>query len=300
MEKMTELLTIFTPTYNRANLLPRLYESLKKQSSKNFIWMVIDDGSTDDTEKLVNGWIDECKDFRIEYYKKENGGLQSGYVKAIEHLNTDLAMCIDSDDRATSNAVELIEKAWAEIDHEKYAGFYGLDCYENGDILGGYFEKEDQILDLIDFAIGKRKRTQSDRALVIRSNLYKQANPAKRYPGERTMNATYLHLQISERFKFVLLNKPLIEVEYQADGLSSGKKRHYISAPNTFADWRLYMLGLPGGTVWFYFRNAIHYVSSCIFAKRKIINASCPKKMVVVLSIPLGLLLNMYLRLSVR
>ena len=293
---MNKLLTICTPTYNRADLLNNLYDSLKKQTSYNFIWMVIDDGSTDDTEQVVSRWIEECNEFKIEYYKKENGGLQSGYVEAIKHLETELAMCIDSDDCATPNAVELVEKAWANCDSKKYAGLFGLDCYENGKILGGYFPDEQKEVNLIDLCIGKQVREEPDRALVIRSDLYKAANPAKRYPGERTMNATYLHLQISEKYDFYILNAPLISVNYQADGLTKSKRNHYKSAPNTFADWRLYMLSLKDASVKFYFRHAVHYVSSCMFAKRKIFVKGCNHKGLVFIALPFGLALNIYLR----
>lgn len=293
---MKELLTIFTPTFNRANLLPNLYRSLSNQTSNNFIWMVIDDGSTDNTEEVVNEWINKCSDFKIEYYKKENGGLQSGYVEAIKHLSTELAMCIDSDDCAMPNTVELVERAWKKCDHDKYAGLFGLDCYSDGTILGGFFSKNQETVDLISLAVGREKRTPPDRALVIRSELYRKAKPAKRYPGERTMNATYLHLQIAENYLFVVLNEPLIQVEYQEDGLSGTKKKHYLSAPNTYADWRLYLLSLAGAPISFYIRNAIHYVSSCIFAKRKIFVKECCHKWIVFFALPFGLALFLYLK----
>lgn len=260
--------------------------------------MIIDDGSTDNTEKEVSEWINECKSFQIVYYKKENGGLQSGYVEAIKHLETELAMCIDSDDQAMPNTVELVEKAWAECDHQKYAGLFGLDCFADGTILGGRFDVNRKTVNLIPLSLGKEKRTPPDRALVIRSELYRQAKPAKRYPGERTMNASYLHLQIAEDYLFVILNEPLIQVEYQADGLTKTKKKHYVTAPNTYADWRLYMLSLKGGSFAFYFRNAIHYVSSCIFAKRNVFCDECHHKGIVFLSLPFGLMLNKYLKLK--
>mgnify|MGYP002620966711 CR=1 FL=1 len=293
---MKKLLTIFTPTYNRADLLNNLYDSLKKQTSFNFIWMVIDDGSTDNTKEVVDTWKRECKDFEIEYYKKENGGLQSGYVEAIKHLETELAMCIDSDDYATPNAVELIENAWGICDHDKYAGLFGLDCYASGKILGGYFSDEQKQVNLIDLCVGKQIRDEADRALVIRSDLYKEAKPAKRYPGERTMNATYLHLQISEKYDFAILNAPLIVVNYQPDGLTKGKHNHYKNSPNSFADWRMYMFTLEDAPFKFYFRHAIHYVSSCMFAKRKIFVKECQHKGIVFLALPFGLALNIYLR----
>ena len=293
---MAPLLTIFTPTYNREKLLSNLYKSLKSQTSFNFTWMIIDDGSTDNTKNTVSEWIKECNDFQIEYYKKENGGLQSGYVEAIKHLKTELAMCIDSDDQAMPNTVELVEKTWAECDHQKYAGLFGLDCFADGTMLGGSFDSDRKTIDLIPLSLGKEKRTPPDRALVIRSDLYRNTKPAKRYRGERTMNATYIHLQIAEKYQFVILNKPLIQVEYQTDGLTKTKKKHYVTAPNTYADWRLYMLSLKGGSLAFYFRNAIHYVSSCIFANRKLFCKECHHKVIVFFALPFGFVLNKYLK----
>ena len=76
-------LTIFTPSYNRAHTLPRLYESLKRQTSNDFSWMVIDDGSTDNTEDIVSDWKNQDNNFDIIYIKKENGGLHTGYNCAL-------------------------------------------------------------------------------------------------------------------------------------------------------------------------------------------------------------------------
>lgn len=89
---MTDL-TIFTPTYNRVDLLSRCYESMKRQTSKNFVWMVIDDGSTDNTVDVVNEWVRESSDFIIEYYYKENEGLYTAYNEAIKHIKTKLCVC---------------------------------------------------------------------------------------------------------------------------------------------------------------------------------------------------------------
>ena len=92
------LVTVFTPTFNRRDLLKRCYQELQKQTSKNFKWLIVDDGSTDSTKEYVDEWIEQEKEFSISYYYKENGGLHTAYNTAIEHLDTELAVCIDSDD----------------------------------------------------------------------------------------------------------------------------------------------------------------------------------------------------------
>lgn len=297
---MRQLLTIFTPTYNRKHLLPRLYDSLKRQSSKNFIWMIIDDGSTDNTECMVREWIEDCKDFSIVYYKKTNGGLQTGYVEAIKHLETELAMCIDSDDRALPNTVELVEQKWNECKKNDLAGIYGYDCYESGEIIGEPFELSIKQVDLVALDTGRMKRKVYDRALVVRTDLYKKTVPSKVYENERTLNATTLHLQIARNYKFAMLHEPLILVEYQSDGMTTGMVKQYFTSKYTCLDYRVFMLNLPGGTVKFYFRHAIHYVNSCFITKSWIFNKNCPHKMIVFMALPFGIILHLYLRTKVK
>ena len=91
-------LTVFTPAYNRAHTLPRTYESLVKQDCKNFIWLIVDDGSTDQTEALVRKWQTENSGFEIRYIYKPNGGMHTAHNTAYENIDTELNICIDSDD----------------------------------------------------------------------------------------------------------------------------------------------------------------------------------------------------------
>ena len=91
------MITVFTPTYNRAHLLPNLYQSLLQQKAENFEWLVVDDGSTDGTEELVNQWIEEAA-FTIRYFKKENGGKHTAINKGVQLAEGDLFFIIDSDD----------------------------------------------------------------------------------------------------------------------------------------------------------------------------------------------------------
>ncbi len=76
-------LTIFTPAYNRAHTLPRTLDSLKRQQNKNFIWLIIDDGSTDNTKELVDKWLKDDYGFEIVYIYKENGGMHTAHNVAV-------------------------------------------------------------------------------------------------------------------------------------------------------------------------------------------------------------------------
>ena len=108
-DKMQNKLTIFTPTYNRMELLKNLYSSLKNQTNKNFIWFIVDDGSTDNTKQLVNELKNEAV-LNISYVKKENGGKNTAMDYAHSNCETEFIACVDSDDYLTENAVEEIYK----------------------------------------------------------------------------------------------------------------------------------------------------------------------------------------------
>ena len=135
-------LTVFTPTYNRAHTLARTYKSLCNQTCNDFEWLVIDDGSVDNTEELVKGWIVEGR-ISIRYIKKENGGLHTGYTMAIANMETELNVCIDSDDFMPDNGVEIIVTTWKnECRGKNLAGIIGLDYLLDGTPNGGMFANE--------------------------------------------------------------------------------------------------------------------------------------------------------------
>ena len=104
----TQKLTVFTPAYNRAHTLPRTYESLCRQSCKDFVWLIVDDGSSDGTHALVEEWQTRDNGFPIRYIYKENGGMHTAHNVAYDNITTELNTCIDSDDALAEGAVEVI------------------------------------------------------------------------------------------------------------------------------------------------------------------------------------------------
>ena len=100
------MISIITPTYNRADLLPRVFDSLQKQTSKDFEWLIIDDGSSDNTDEVVNTFT--TTDFNIYYYKKENGGKHTALNYGISRAKGDYILIVDTDDYLTENAIEFI------------------------------------------------------------------------------------------------------------------------------------------------------------------------------------------------
>ena len=135
-------ITVFTPAYNRAHTLPRTYESLCQQNCKDFIWLIVDDGSIDNTVELIKEWQIKDNGFEIRYIYKENGGMHTAHNVAYENIDTELNVCIDSDDRLAENAVKKILEKWNEVKDLGYAGLIGLDADLDGNLIGKGFSYE--------------------------------------------------------------------------------------------------------------------------------------------------------------
>ena len=291
-------LTVFTPTYNRAYCLHKGYEALCRQASKDFKWIIIDDGSTDNTKELVDGWLKKDNGFEIQYVYKENGGMYTGYNTAIALADTELTVCIDSDDYMPDDAVEKVLSHWEKHRNEGYAGIIGLDCFESGEILGDKFPDQKSI-NLIDLYVGRYKLSNRDRKIFVRTDLYKSVAPMKVFPGEKDFNPHIMHLQISEKYDFLVMNEPLCVVEYQADGMTNTVFKQYLRSPRSFRETRLYEMRIPKAPVKFVLKKTIHYASSCIVSGEPCISAS-PRKLLTVLMYPFGVLLTLYLKAKMK
>lgn len=293
-----EILTVFTPSYNRINLLKRGYDALKKQTNKDFIWMIIDDGSTDNTKEIVQQWVVQEKEFKIEYFYKENGGLYTTYNYAIEKSNTELMVCIDSDDFMPDDAVEKIINCWNKYGSDKYAGIVGLDFDLNGCVIGDYLPDQ-KTINLIDLLIGKYNIVNGDRTNVIRTEVYKMYAPLIGFEGEKNFNPHYIHLCISKKYDFLVLNENLRYVEYQDEGMSNSIFKQYKNSPKSFKKTRKLYLSFNQAPFKFKIKNSIHYVSSCILSKEYTEIFKNPLGLVyVLLSIIPGIMLTILVKLK--
>lgn len=291
------LLTIFTPTYNRAHTLVRTYESLCRQTCRDFEWLVIDDGSTDGTKALVKSWqnvskIKECG-FVIHYIFKENGGLYTGYNTAYANIETELSLCIDSDDYFTDDAVEKIINCWINRDSDDYCGLVGLDFNtETKQPLGGFFPNG------LTKAFFRNLKHRGDSRFVVRTSLIKQFAPMDGFPGEKDFNPHYMQMQVMDLYPVLLLNENLCWHEYQIgkDSMSEAIFKQYVRSPRSFAKQRLLEMDLKRSTMKDRFRCAVHYVSSCIIAKDKFWLKNAKRKVLVLFAAPLGLILSVYIK----
>lgn len=285
-------LTVFTSTYNRANTLPRTYESLRRQSDKDFEWLIVDDGSTDHTEELVNEWIQESNQLVIRYIKKKNEGFHTGYNTAISNMDSVLAVCIDSDDYMPDDAVEKIHNCWLERGNDDYGGIIGLDYSINGTVIGGKIPEGIDCINLIKLAQNKYDIAKGDKKIVVRVDLYKSVAPMMVFKGEKFFNPHYMHLLISKGYDFIALNECLCIVDYQNNGMGSNMFRQYKNSPNSFLEIRKLHFSFEDETLKRQFRNGIHFVSSALLSHRfreEFIQS--PKKALLISCFPFGAIL---------
>lgn len=288
-----KLLTVFTPTYNRMYCLPQAYKALKRQTCKNFNWLIVDDGSTDNTRELVAEWQAEKNDFEIRYVYKENGGLYSGYTTAFQYIDTELCVCVDSDDYLTDNAVELIYNCWQTRGSNHIAGILGLDCTPDGKVIGDPLPDQETI-NLIDIYIGKYRFVNGDRKDIVRTELYRQYMTFEAVSGEKDYNPHFLHLAISRDYDFLILNEKVCVVNYQPGGMSTTIFKQYLRSPRSFRLMRQAELNLPGPPL-FLAKKTIHYISSCILSGEPCLSGT-PHKLLAMMLYPVGVAFTGYVK----
>ena len=290
-----KLLTIFTPAYNRAHTIGRTYQSLLNHTCKDFLWLIVDDGSTDGTKKLVEGWIRENK-IPISYIYQENQGMHGAHNTAYKNITTELNTCIDSDDWMPHDAVEKIINAWKEHRHENYAGIIGLDQTADGKLIGTNFPENLKETTLQGFY---EAGGQGDKKLVYRTDIIKQYPEYPLFKGERYVGLAYKYMLIDQDWKLITLNEPLVTVEYQLEGSSFSMYRQYWNNPKGFAFFRKTEM-ICTKSLKRQFIVCAHYVSSSIISKNWGFIKESPKKMMTIIATPLGLGLYLFIRRKVK
>ncbi len=279
-------LTIFTPAYNRAHLLTRLYESLCKQTCQDFCWLVVDDGSSDNTRELVQSWIEENL-IPIRYEYKTNGGMHTAHNLAYRLIDTEINTCIDSDDYMPINAVEKIVTFWKKHGSEQVNGIIGLDADTNGNIIGSRFPDDKKTMTLTDFYHFGGK---GDKKLIYRTDVMKSLPEYPVFEGEKYVGLVYKYMLADLQRSMLLLNEVLVHVDYQPDGSSGTMWKQYGRHPQGFAFLRRETMKHHP-----YFKErlkaAIHHISSCMFIKTNPLTDS-PCRLLTTFSLPFGLILH--------
>ena len=200
--------TIFTPTFNRAHTLQRVYTSLARQTYRDFEWLVMDDGSTDNTSQLIETWKGESN-FPIRSYKQENMGKHVAFNRGVEHAEGELLLVLDSDDECVPHALEQLKHHWDTIDPQLRAGFIGVTVLcadQNGKLVGDLFPKD--VMDSDPLELRYRYKVKGEKWGFQRTDVL------RRYPFPENLKQTYvpediIWNKIARKYKTRFVNEQL-------------------------------------------------------------------------------------------
>lgn len=225
-------ITILTPTYNRASLLPRLFDSLLRQTNKDFEWIVVDDGSTDDTREVVANLKEKCGGaFPMGYVYNANGGKHMAINIGAERARGELLFIADSDDLLTDDALETVANSWHDISDDKsFAGIAGLDItMDTREVIGSGLPQEHIDCNAID--IRYRHHVTGDMKEVFRTEVLREF-PFPEFAGERFCPEQLVWFRMARRYRLRYINKPIYIADYQPDGITAGITRARMRNPS--------------------------------------------------------------------
>jgi glycosyltransferase involved in cell wall biosynthesis len=225
------MITIFTPTYNRAYILPKLYESLVLQSDKNFEWLIVDDGSTDDTNKLVDSWIGENK-IKINYLKTKNRGKSSAINTGVENAEGNLFFIVDSDDFLTNDAVEKIlnDEKTLKSQNQKFSFFVAGFCYKKrnyrtGSIISS-FVCETSVRFASSLELAYEYNASGDKAEIFYTDVLKKF-PFPEIPYNKFVPEALVWYRIAGAgYKFFVSDDAIYMCDYIEDGYTKNFKNN--------------------------------------------------------------------------
>lgn len=220
-------ITIFTPTYNRGLLLTRLYNSLVNQTYKNFEWVIVDDGSTDDTRIVVEKFIKEDK-IKIRYVYKENGGKHRAINKGIDLAAGEYFFIVDSDDFLPIDSLKIYNKYLFKVKDSKYAGLAGLKAYNSNEIIGNTFNGNE--IDIYNYE-RKKYGITGDKAEFYKTKILKKFKFPE-FDNEKFLNESIVWNEIAlNGYKLKFFNEITYYCEYLDSGLTSNINEHLKNSP---------------------------------------------------------------------
>lgn len=222
------LVTIFTPTYNRAYRIQALYQSLQRQTCKSFEWLVVDDGSTDNTEELAQEWLKE-ESFPVRYIKQTNGGKHRAVNRGVREAKGDFFFIVDSDDELTNDSVELVCKYGNVIINDpSYGGVIGMKVFPDGKRVGG--DVSFDLLKCSRFDFRYKYKIDGDLAEVYKTSVMREY-PFPDYPGETFCPEAYVWIDIAKKYNLLFFNRGIYICDYLEDGLTRHIDQIRIKSP---------------------------------------------------------------------
>lgn len=288
------MLTILTPTYNRGYIIKKAYDSLVEQTNINFEWLVIDDGSTDNTESIFKKFINEKK-INIRYFKKENGGKHTAINYGVKKAKGNYIIILDSDDFLTSDAVEVIYKYIDMYDNDKkIACLSFLRIHENGKVIGKTYDGNVVVSNNIDFKYNKG--FIGDMAEVFKTSVLKKY-PFPIFNDEKFLSEAIVWNKIAFNYDTAFINKGIYVCEYLNDGLSKNILVNRIKCPvGAYENARIFMDKRFKFII--RLKNSIIYTGFYLISRKSNhgILTEVPSRFLIILMYPFGLLFYLYLK----
>ena len=289
------LITIFTPTYNRGYIIENLYKSLKTQISNNFEWLVIDDGSTDNTEELFKKWNREDNKFNIRYVKTDNNGKPRAINKALEIANGRYLFMVDSDDHITNDAILKIEKWISEIDDkEDIIAVGAARVYPDGKYIKGIEPNIDDRIGYIDATNLERKNYNLDADMceaykidILKRFPFEVWDGEKFAPEEITLNEIALH-----GYKVRWHKDKIYICDYLDDVLTKGSCNLFKSNPMGYAMLYNHKLKFTK-SLSERFNYCCQHIALSIIGKQYNYIFKSNAKLLMLLSLPFGYMLSL-------
>lgn len=272
---------VFTPTFNRAKLLPELYKSLESQTFKDFRWLVVDDGSTDNTEQVIDT-LGETSPFQIEYIKTVNGGKQRATNLAVSICDDELFYGVDSDDLLVPDALEKVAILWNEIKVDSsLAGIVALHGRNSHEPIGSWMPKEIMRANVWDLYY--KFGFQGDAPQIYRTEVLKDY-PYPVAEGEKFISECISTYQIAKKYEMGILNEIVSIARYQEGGYTDGSIGLIKDNPKGYC--KVKMLSIEMSSTFFQrLYHTILYLVGCELAGKSDGIKSAPYKGLAILGL---------------
>lgn len=269
------IVTVLTPTFNRGGSLNNLYQSLQKQTIKDFEWLLVDDGSTDDTKNIAEEMRKKAE-FPMRYIYKENGGKHTALNVGVKQITSELTFIVDSDDTLVPDAIETILQY-----HKKYkerkdlCGYSFLRRFPDGNINGKPFESDEKVGTYIECRINADD-TQADKAEVFYTRCLKEF-PFPEYRNEKFLGEDLVWIRMAMKYQMVHINRAIYVGNYLEDGLTKNRRKNNIRSPYGCME-RAKEFMRPELKLKYRLKGAVQYLVYGKFAGEKQLIAKAPYK----------------------
>lgn len=220
------LITILTPTYNRSNLLPELYESLLRQTSKDFEWLIVDDGSSDNTKEVLKR-MSQGSIFPVRYFYKRNGGKHTAVNMGVKNAGGQLVLILDSDDELPPTAIADIAEAYKPIKgRQEFAGVCGYMAHRDGQVIGLPLVE----VEASEIVLRYKYNVCGDMCEVFRTDVLREF-PFPEIKDERFCPECLVWNRIARKYRLHVFPKVVYLRDYLDGGLTSNIVRIRMNSP---------------------------------------------------------------------